>query len=887
MSSQPKRPFFVPEVVQTSAMDCGPAALASLLAGCGRPVQYQRLREACQTDIDGTSIDTMETIACQLGLDAEQIMLPSDYVFSKVAPAYPCIAVVELAGGLTHFIVVWNVKLGWVQVMDPAIGRTWVSKDRFVEFLYRHTMSVPADAWREYAASDDLQDVLHERLIGLGLSEDAAAAARHDALADPTWRGIARLDAAARTCHRLYRHRAIGRAKAAEILDASAAVLADPEFPDFPEFPEHLFQVRADPDDPDCLLLSGAIMLRVNDGVPPAVETAYTPLLERAKGRTRPSLGEQLGYLVRQASLQRDWTWLALSALGVGLLTFLEALAFRYLLDTRVTTDLVGFSMLAALVTAPLLATVLLEASGLSVARTLGRHIDLRLKRLFLEKLPRIRDSFFASRLLTDLAERGHAVTQLRTLAHLVRRAMILLSRIAVVVAGLVWLAPEHALLIVSMGVIALAAPWLVLPLLTERELRTRTHLAALSRFYLDTLRGSETIWAHGAEGAMQSEYERLLTTWWRAAFDFLKPAVVVETLQSLTLLSLAGWLVWTSLGGGRSPGSMLLLAYWALVTPLIGRELNHVLRQLPIMRNVAGRVIELLDVEEEALAEDEASEPAAASAPVRHASLEFDSVTVTKSGVPILHGIDLAIGPGEQVAIVGLSGSGKSSLIGTILGWHTLTSGSLSIDGKRATDAVIARLRQHTVWVDGELYLWNRTALENVFYGNEGGDAQGYALTGALRDAEFTDDLMKMPDGLATCVGENGSRLSGGEGQRLRLARAFMRGGARLVLLDEPFGGMSRAQRERMLASARRRWPTTLIFVSHDIAATYAFERVLVMKGGGLVEDGSPAELSADPQSEYTRLLRDEQTLQARINDPRRWRKARLEDGHLETAVR
>src|SRR5262249_56041832 len=76
-----KRRFLAPEVVQTSSMDCGPAALACLLEGFGIRASYGRLREACQTDVDGTSIDTLEEIANQLGLVAEQVMVPSDHIF--------------------------------------------------------------------------------------------------------------------------------------------------------------------------------------------------------------------------------------------------------------------------------------------------------------------------------------------------------------------------------------------------------------------------------------------------------------------------------------------------------------------------------------------------------------------------------------------------------------------------------------------------------------------------------------------------------------------------------------------------------------------------------------------------------------------------------------
>src|SRR5271156_2835524 len=102
------RHLIVPEVVQTSAMDCGPASLKSLLEGFGVPVSYGRLREACQTDVDGTSIDTLEDIAQQLGLDAEQKMVPVDHVLIDAAQSLPAIVVVSLPNGFTHFVVVWR-----------------------------------------------------------------------------------------------------------------------------------------------------------------------------------------------------------------------------------------------------------------------------------------------------------------------------------------------------------------------------------------------------------------------------------------------------------------------------------------------------------------------------------------------------------------------------------------------------------------------------------------------------------------------------------------------------------------------------------------------------------------------------------------------------------
>ena len=132
----------MPEVVQTSAMDCGPAALKCLLEGFGIPVSYGRLREACQTDVDGTSIDTIEVVANQLGIDAEQMMLPIDHLFLCGTSVLPALIVVRHPSGDTHFVVIWRQMGGWLQLMDPAIGRRWVRRAEFMDEIYRHETSV-------------------------------------------------------------------------------------------------------------------------------------------------------------------------------------------------------------------------------------------------------------------------------------------------------------------------------------------------------------------------------------------------------------------------------------------------------------------------------------------------------------------------------------------------------------------------------------------------------------------------------------------------------------------------------------------------------------------------------------------------------------------------
>src|SRR3954447_22741782 len=179
-------------------MDCGPAALKCLLEGFGIHASYERLREACQTSVDGTSIDAVEVVAGQLGLQVEQILVPADHVFRPDARSLPAIVVLRLPGGLTHFVVAWRKHGRLIQVMDPAVGRRWVSVIRLRSELYRHAMAVPAADWLEFARSKEFQDPLRSRLHTCGVRTAEAERSTSRSLAEPTWRGLATLDAALR-----------------------------------------------------------------------------------------------------------------------------------------------------------------------------------------------------------------------------------------------------------------------------------------------------------------------------------------------------------------------------------------------------------------------------------------------------------------------------------------------------------------------------------------------------------------------------------------------------------------------------------------------------------------------------------------------------------------
>jgi ATP-binding cassette subfamily B protein len=263
-----------------------------------------------------------------------------------------------------------------------------------------------------------------------------------------------------------------------------------------------------------------------------------------------------------------------------------------------------------------------------------------------------------------------------------------------------------------------------------------------------------------------------------------------------------------------------------------------------------------------------------------RAAGIRIQGGRVVAGGHTLLEDITLQIGPGEQVAIVGASGAGKSTLLGLLLGWHQLSEGQLLVDGRPLHAQSQEALRHATAWVDPAIQIWNRSFVDNLHYACNGEAPERMAEV--LDQAQLRRVLQQLPEGLQTWLGESGALLSGGEGQRLRLARALMQSPVRLVLLDEPFRGLDRTQRQALLQQARHWWrQATLLCVTHDVAETMGFDRVLVVEGGRIVEDGAPAAL-AQTTSRYRQLLDAEIQVRTQLWQGPHWRRLQVSGGCL-----
>ena len=530
-----KRRFFVPEVVQTSAMDCGPASLKALLEGFGVSASYGRLREACQTDVDGTSIDRIEEAAVQLGLDAEQVMVPIDHLLLPSANLLPALVVVRQPNGATHFVIAWRRHGRWLQCMDPATGRRWTTCEHFLSEVYRHTQSVPSEAWREWAGTESFLAPLRER--------GASSSQIETALADPGWRALAALDAATRMASALERGGAIDRRSAGAFIGRLAA---DPD-----KIPPSYWSASPDPSSAGSLLMTGAVLLQARAAG--KATTSLPPDLAAALSEPPSRPGRDLLRLLRDDGVAAPLTLVAALALGAGSVAF-EAVLFRSIFEVgrQLVLNAQRLAAIGALVA--FVACLLVLDTGLAVGvLRMGRRLDCRLRLKFLEKIPRLGDSYSRSRLSSDMAERSHSAHRLRMVPELASRFLRPLCEMAFTVTAIAWLYPRSAPWAALLAAISLAIPLLAQPLLAERDLRLRSHAGALSRFYLDALLGLVAIRAHGAERSIRREQETMLAQWANAALGYQRAVTAMDGVQFAAGVAMVA-LVLRSLGRGSGP---------------------------------------------------------------------------------------------------------------------------------------------------------------------------------------------------------------------------------------------------------------------------------------------------------------------------------------------
>src|SRR5262249_16117330 len=273
-----------------------------------------------------------------------------------------------------------------------------------------------------------------------------------------------------------------------------------------------------------------------------------------------------------------------------------DALLWRSLFDLTQTlgigaTRLLGLGAFVAF----LLVGLAVDVSFLGVSLWLGRHLEGRLRAAFLQQLPRLGARYFQSRLMSAMADRGHALVQSRRIPTISALIVRPAAQIVFIAAGLIWLDPVGFPAALASAATAVVLPFIAAPVLVERDMRVRAHLGAITRFYLDAMLGLLPIRAHRAERAMRQAQQGLVFGGGRPALRMHSVALGKEALQLVVGYGAAAWLVLGYLARGGQVGGVLLLAYWALQLPMLGGLLAQLVRQLVVQRNVVARMLEPL----------------------------------------------------------------------------------------------------------------------------------------------------------------------------------------------------------------------------------------------------------------------------------------------------
>jgi ATP-binding cassette, subfamily C, bacterial CydD len=393
---------------------------------------------------------------------------------------------------------------------------------------------------------------------------------------------------------------------------------------------------------------------------------------------------------------------------------------------------------------------------------------------------------------------------------------------------------PPVNLSIVGMGTTAVAR-------------RHAEELRHLSGYFLDRLRGLATLRALGAEraelervkGASERLAERSMAVL-RVAFV---SAAVLEAIVTVAVAVVAMYIGLTLLGYMDVPGlpshmSLGTGLFLLMVTPLYFQPV----RALAAAYHERADALAAIDALQPLLDTDPNPTQRGARSLLSPPAVEATSVTVVFPGreLPALDDVSLAVAPGELIAVTGASGAGKSTLLRTLAGELEPAGGAVLLDGVPPTGLE----RSAITWLGQRPYLFAGTLADNIALGRP--EAHELQVQHAALAAGLGDLLARLPDGLATPVGEGGWGLSGGEAHRVALARTFLKG-APLLLLDEPTAHLDAVSEAAIIEVIRRlARPATTVVASHSPALLAACDRVITLDRGQLIDNPRPAAVGA-----------------------------------------
>ncbi|MEX2655209.1 MAG: ABC transporter ATP-binding protein [Acidimicrobiia bacterium] len=378
--------------------------------------------------------------------------------------------------------------------------------------------------------------------------------------------------------------------------------------------------------------------------------------------------------------------------------------------------------------------------------------------------------------------------------------------------------------------------------LMAPRYTAVRDQAGSLNGLLSNNLGGITTIKAFTAEHRERARVETESDTYRTVNAHAIRLSSAFVPIIRIGIL--AGFLVTMLVGGFRAlDGTLEPAAYTVLVflTQRLLWPLTRLGQTLDLYQRSMASTNRILDVLNTESSMTDGDTPL----PRPQADIRYSGVTFAyANGIPVLHDVSFRIAPGQTVAMVGSTGSGKTTIVKLLLRFADVQTGSITIDGHDVRNVTLESLRGSIGLVSQDVFLFHGTVAENIAYGRP--DATKEEVEAAAKAAEAHDFVMALPDGYDSIVGERGQKLSGGQRQRISIARAILRDPAILVL-DEATSAVDNEteaaiQRSLRYVSENR---TTLV-IAHRLSTIRHADQIHVLESGRICESGTHDELVA-----------------------------------------